>query len=293
MSDNHRLDGKVALVTGAGRGIGAAIAVALGQRGAKVVVNYANSHEAAEKVVDEIKANGSDAIALKADVGDPEAVAKLMDKTVEHFGYLDIVSSNAGIVSFGHLKDVTPDVSYLTHFNNRSTDIDQEFDRVFRVNTRGQFFVAREAYRHLREGGRIILTSSNTASVKGVPKHAIYSGSKGAIDTFVRCLAIDCGDKKITVNAVAPGAIKTDMFLAVSREYIPNGESFTDEQVDEVCTFILITGAFTNGQCAAWLSPLNRVGLPVDVARVVSFLASDAAEWVSGKIIGVDGGAFR
>ncbi|KAL3430654.1 Versicolorin reductase [Aspergillus tetrazonus] len=261
-SDNYRLDGKVALVTGAGRGIGAAIAVALGQRGAKVVVNYANSREAAEKVVDEIKSNGSDAIAIQADVGDPDAVTKLMDQAVEHFGYLDIVSSNAGIVSFGHVKDVTPD----------------EFDRVFRVNTRGQFFVAREAYSHLREGGRIILTSSNTASVKGVPRHAVYSGSKGAIDTFVRCLAIDCGDKKITVNAVAPGAIKTDMFLSVSREYIPNGENFTDEQVDE---------------CAAWLSPLNRVGLPVDVARVVSFLASDAAEWISGKIIGVDGGAFR
>lgn len=83
------------------------------------------------------------------------------------------------------------------------------------------------------------------------------------------------------------------MFLAVSREYIPNGESFTDEQVDDVCTLLLITRAFANSQCAAWLSPLNRVGLPDDVARVVSFLASDAAEWVSGKIIGVDGGAFR
>ncbi|GMF81667.1 unnamed protein product [Aspergillus oryzae] len=177
MSDNHRLDGKVALVTGAGRGIGAAIAVALGERGAKVVVNYAHSREAAEKVVEQIKANGTDAIAIQADVGDPEATAKLMAETVRHFGYLDIVSSNAGIVSFGHLKDVTPE---------------------------------------------------------GVPKHAVYSGSKGAIDTFVRCMAIDCGDKKITVNAVAPGAIKTDMFLAVSREYIPNGETFTDEQVDEV-----------------------------------------------------------
>ena len=109
-SDNYRLDGKVALVTGAGRGIGAAIAVALGQRGAKVVVNYANSREAAEKVVDEIKSNGSDAISIQADVGDPDAVTKLMDQAVEHFGYLDIVSSNAGIVSFGHVKDVTPDV---------------------------------------------------------------------------------------------------------------------------------------------------------------------------------------
>ncbi|KAL3458194.1 Versicolorin reductase [Aspergillus heterothallicus] len=261
-SDGYRLDGKVALVTGSGRGIGAAIALELGKRGAKVVVNFAHSREAAEKVVAQIQQSGSEAAAIQADVGEPEQVARLMDETVALFGHLDIVSSNAGIVSFGHVKDVTP----------------EEFDRVFRVNTRGQFFVAREAYRHLREGGRIILTSSNTSSVKGVPKHAVYSGSKGAIDTFVRCLAIDCGDKKITVNAVAPGAIKTDMFLAVSREYIPNGEALTDEQVDAT---------------AAWLSPLDRVGQPEDVARVVSFLASDAAEWVSGKIIGVDGGAFR
>ncbi|KIA75638.1 Versicolorin reductase [Aspergillus ustus] len=261
-TDTYRLDNKVALVTGAGRGIGAAIALELGKRGAKVVVNYAHSHEAADKVVAQIKAFGSDAIAIQADVGDPEQSAKLMDQAVAHFGYLDIVSSNAGIVSFGHVKDVTP----------------EEFDRVFRVNTRGQFFVAREAYKHVREGGRIILTSSNTSSVKGVPKHAVYSGSKGAIDTFVRCLAIDCGDKKITVNAVAPGAIKTDMFIAVSREYIPNGQDLSDEQVDAT---------------AAWLSPLSRVGQPEDVARVVGFLASDAAEWVSGKIIGVDGGAFR
>lgn len=240
-SDSYRLDGKVALVTGAGRGIGAAIAVALGQRGAKVVVNYAHSRDSAENVVEEIQANGSDATALRADVADPDAVAQLMDRAVEHFGHLDIVSSNAGIVSFGHLSDVTPEVApiqqplYLPALSSRMlTGKHQEFDGVFRVNTRGQFFVAREAYRHLREGGRIILTSSNTASVKGVPRHAVYSGSKGAIDTFVRCMAIDCGDRKITVNAVAPGAIKTDMFHAVSREYIPNGETFTDQQVDEV-----------------------------------------------------------
>nr|ADN06226.1 ketoreductase [Passalora arachidicola] len=261
-ADNFRLDGKVALVTGSGRGIGAAIAIEFGKRGANVVVNYSRAVDEANKVVETIIANGTKAIAIKADVGEIEQVAKMMDQAVEHFGQLDIVSSNAGLVSFGHLKDVTGD----------------EFDRVFRVNTRGQFFVAREAYRHLSIGGRIILTSSNTASVKGVPKHAVYSGSKGAIDTFVRCMAIDAGDKKITVNAVAPGAIKTDMYAAVAREYIPGGDKFTDEEVDK---------------CAAWLSPLERVGLPADIGRVVCFLASDAAEWISGKIIGIDGGAFR
>jgi len=223
--DTARLDGKVALVTGSGRGIGAAMAIYLARRGAKVIVNYANSQDAANKVVDEIKKNGGEAIALKADVGEPSQTAKLMEQSVEHFGQLDIVCSNSGVVSFGHFKDVT----------------EEEFDRVFRINTRGQFFVAREAYKHLSVGGRIILMGSITGQAKGVPKHAVYSGSKGAIETFVRCMAIDAGDKKITVNCVAPGGIKTDMYHAVCREYIPNGASLSDDQVDEVSNFILLT----------------------------------------------------
>nr|POF15244.1 trihydroxynaphthalene reductase [Quercus suber] len=258
--ETSRLDGKVALVTGSGRGIGAAMATELASRGAKVVVNYANSAEAANKIVENIKAKGGDAIALKADVGDVAQTTKLMSQAVEHFGKLDIVCSNSGVVSFGHLKDVT----------------EEEFDRVFRINTRGQFFVAREAYKHLSVGGRIILMGSITGQAKGVPKHTVYSGSKGAIETFVRCMAIDCGDKQITVNAVAPGGIKTDMYHAVCREYIPNGENLSDDEVDEYAK--------------TW-SPMNRVGQPIDIARVVCFLASQDGEWVNGKVIGIDGAA--
>ncbi|KAK7527918.1 trihydroxynaphthalene reductase [Phyllosticta citricarpa] len=255
------LQGKVAVVTGSGRGIGKEMALELARRGAKVVVNYANSSDAAQAVVDEIKKIGSDAIAVKANVANVSETTQLMDQAVKHFGKLDICCSNSGVVSFGHLKDVT----------------EEEFDRVFRINTRGQFFVAREAYKHMEVGGRIILMGSITGQAKGVPKHTVYSGSKGAIETFVRCMAIDCGDKKITVNCVAPGGIKTDMYHAVCKEYIPGGDKMSNDQVDEYA--------------ATW-SPCNRVGQPIDVARVVAFLASQDGDWINGKVIGIDGAAM-
>jgi len=150
------------------------MALELARRGAKVVVNYANSSEAADKVVEEIKAMGSDAIAVKANVANIEETIALMDKVVEHFGKLDICCSNSGVVSFGHFKDVTP----------------EEWDRVFNINTRGQFFVAKEAYKRMEVGGRLILMGSITGQAKGVPKHTVYSTSKGAIETLVRCMAI-------------------------------------------------------------------------------------------------------
>jgi len=254
------LQGKVALVTGSGRGIGREMALELGRRGAKVVVNYANSSEAADEVVAEIKKSGSDAIAIMANVSVVKDIISLFAQAVAHFGELNIVCSNSGVVSFGHIKDVT----------------EEEYDRVMNINTRGQFFVAREAYKHLSIGGRLIMMGSITGQAKGVPKHTLYSGSKGAIETFIRCMAIDMGDKKITVNCIAPGGIKTDMYHKVCREYIPNGANLSDEQVDEYA--------------ATW-SPLHRVGLPIDIARVVCFLASQDGEWVNGKVIGIDGAA--
>jgi tetrahydroxynaphthalene reductase len=146
----------------------------LARRGAKVAVNYANSTEAAEALVKEIKALGADAHAFKANVGDVKQTIQLMDDVVKHFGKLDICCSNSGVVSFGHFKDVT----------------EEEYDRVMTINTRGQFFVAKEAYKRMEVGGRIILMGSITGQAKGVPKHAVYSGSKGAIETFTRCMAI-------------------------------------------------------------------------------------------------------
>lgn len=198
------------------------MAMELGRRGAKVIVNYANSSESAEEVVAAIKESGSDAVSIKANVSDVDQIVSLFEQAKQVWGHLNIVCSNSGVVSFGHVKDVTP----------------EEFDRVFAINTRGQFFVAREAYKNLEEGGRLIMMGSITGQAKGVPKHAVYSGSKGTIETFVRCMAIDFGDKKITVNAIAPGGIKTDMYHAVCREYIPGGKTLDDDGVDEVCSLL-------------------------------------------------------
>jgi len=150
------------------------MALELGRRGAKVVVNYANSSEAAEQVVAEIKRNGSDAIAIRANVSVVKDIVSLFAQAVAHFGELHVVCSNSGVVTFGHVKDVT----------------EEEYDRVMNINTRGQFFVAREAYKHLAIGGRLIMMGSITGQAKGVPKHTVYSGSKGAIETFTRCMAI-------------------------------------------------------------------------------------------------------
>lgn len=150
------------------------MACELGRRGAKVIVNYANSDVAAQEVVSIIKKAGSEAVAIKGNVSVVSDIINLFDQAKKQWGKLDIVCSNSGVVTFGHIKDVT----------------EEEYDRVMNINTRGQFFVAREAYKNLEVGGRLIMMGSITGQAKGVPAHTVYSGSKGAIETFVRCMAI-------------------------------------------------------------------------------------------------------
>ena len=171
---SSRLNGKVALVTGSGRGMGRQNALELASRGASLVINYAKSADAAQKVVSEIEALGSKAVAIKGDVSKPAEIVSLFDQAVKHYGRLDIVVSNSGVESFGHISEITP----------------EEFDRVFHVNTRGQLFTAQQAYKHLAPGGRLVMLSSISASARSIKNHAIYSGSKNAVEAFVRCLAV-------------------------------------------------------------------------------------------------------
>ena len=179
-----RLDGRVALVTGSSRGMGRQNALELAQRGAHLVINYSRTSGPAEAVVAEIERLGSRAIAIKADVSKPAEIIAMFKQAVEHYGHLDIVVSNSGVESFGHISEITP----------------EEFDRVFAVNTRGQLLVAQQAFEHLSTGGRLVMLSSISAQAKGVPNHAIYSGSKGAVEAFTRCLAVGKNSALLSSN---------------------------------------------------------------------------------------------
>ncbi len=246
------LAGKVALITGAGRGIGRGIALELGKRGASVVVNYGRSSGAADEVVSELRQLGSKAVALQANISRPAEVAALFERAVAHFGHLDYVVSNAGMEVWCEETEVTEAL----------------FDEVFALNCRGQFFVGQQALRHCRDGGRIVLTSSIAAQMAGIPNHALYAGSKAAVEGFARSFAVDGGPRRITCNAVAPGGIQTDMFDENSWHYVPGG--YKGMPIDTIKTGL------------RKMCPLDRVGVPADIGKVVCLLVSDEGEWING-----------
>ena len=190
-----RLDGTAALVTGASRGIGRAIAVRLGQDGAAVVVNYSGNHEAARETVSAIEAASGRAVAVQADVGKVADIQRLFDATFDHFGGLNILVNNAGIMFNKPVADVT----------------EEEFDRIFAINVKGTFFACQQAARRMADGGRIINFSSSTTALM-LPTYGAYVATKGAVEQLTHVLAKELGSRGITVNVISPGPTDTELF---------------------------------------------------------------------------------
>lgn len=250
------LHGKVAIVTGSGRGIGRGCAIELGKRGCNVVVNYARSKESAEEVIAEIKAtsSGADAIAIKADVSQVSEIERLFQESKKYFGKVDIVMSNSGMESFEKTEDVT----------------EEQYDKVFGLNARAQFFIAQAGWKHCEDGGRIILMSSISAGKLGIRNHALYNASKMAVIGMVKAFATDFGARGIRVNGLAPGGVLSDMFSQNAWHYLPNGTPDMPQEKME---------SMTANACM-----LKRCAIPEDIARVVAFLASEDGGWINGML---------
>lgn len=252
-----KLSGKVALVTGGARGIGAAVARRLAADGADVAVNYRNNSDVAEALVKELVAKGRRAVAIQADVSDPAQIGRLTDETVAKLGKLDILVSNAGIEHFGRLESITP----------------ADFDRVYGTNTRGQLFAVQHAARHLGEGGRIVLTSSVSAR-KAVFYHTLYASSKAAVEAMVLNLAPELAKRGIGINAIAPGGTASDMSNEAAPHYVHPDTTLDAETA--IRTMIA----------------LGRLARPDEIAAAVSFLVSEDASYMTGRTLLVDGGFF-
>jgi len=239
--------GKVALVTGASRGIGAEIARRLGRDGFAVVVNYMASAAPAEAVVREIEDAGGRAHAVAADVSDGAAVRRLFDAAEAAFGGVDVLVNNAGIMNLSPLGAMEDDA----------------FDRMVAINVKGTFNTLREAVKRMRDGGRIINTSSSVTMLKQ-PTYGAYAGTKAAVEAMTGVLAKELRGRRITVNAIAPGPTATELFL----------KGKPPELVDRI----------------AKLSPLERLGEPPDIAAAVSVLAGPDGAWINGQTVRVNGG---
>ena len=239
----QRLAGKTAIITGASQGIGRAVAQRLYAEGASLVLASLPEHGNADDMIKQIGASGDRAHVVEGDLRQISFVKRLFEETEQRFGAPHIVAAIAGVNMNRPVVDTT----------------DNDYDRIFSINTRATFWIFREAAQKIRDGGRILGVSSNMV-LQGRPGVALYAASKAAVEQFVKILAKELGKRNVTVNAVAPGPTDTAMVSQLSRDTAPA------------------------------ITPLGRLGQPNDIADVVAFLVSEDAHWVTGQIIGVNGG---
>jgi 3-oxoacyl-[acyl-carrier protein] reductase len=247
---SKKLEGQVAVVTGASKGIGAAIAEHLAAAGAAVVVNYAQSRVGAEAVVDRIRRTGGQAVAVQADVSKLADVHRLFAETKKAFGKLDILVNNAGIYEFAPLEAITP----------------EHFHKQFDPDVLGLLLTTQEAVKHFGRDGGSIINLSSVAATLAPPNASVYSGVKAAVNAITRSLAQELGPRKIRVNAIGPGVIETEGLHTTG-----------------------ISGSDFEKQAVAH-TPLGRIGQPQDIAPAVVFLASPESAYIAGETLYVSGG---
>jgi len=238
---------KVAIVTGASRGIGAAVAERLAKDSFAIIVNYSGDAKPADALVKKIEGSGGHALAVKADVSDPAAVRAMFDQAEAMFGGVDVLINNAGIMKLAKLTDSD----------------DALFDQQIAINLKGSFNAMREAAKRLRDGGRIVNFSTSVVGTK-LETYGVYAATKSAVETMTAILAKELRGRNITVNAVAPGPVATDLFLT--------GKS--QELVDRM----------------AKMNPMERLGTPEDVASTVAFLVGPDGGWINAQVLRANGG---
>ncbi len=249
-TNSHKLTGKVAVVTGASKGIGAAIAQELAAEGAAVVVNYASARQDADRVVAAITNTGGRAIAVQANVSKKPEIQRLFAEAQKAFGRLDILVNNAGIYEMAPLESVT----------------EEHFHKHFDLNVLGLLLTSQEALKYFGPEGGSIVNTSSIVSTWGIPGGSVYSATKAAVDAVTRSLAKELGARKIRVNSVNPGMVETEGTQSAG-----------------------ITDSDFRRQTEA-TTPLGRIGQPRDIAPAVAFLASPDAAWITGETLYITGG---
>jgi 3-oxoacyl-[acyl-carrier protein] reductase len=245
-----KLEGKVAIVTGASKGIGAEIAKQFAAEGAAVVVNYASSKSGADAVVNEITKKGGKAVAVQGDVAKQADIEKLLAETKKAYGKLDVLVNNAGIYEFAPIESITAD----------------HYRKLFDINVLGLLSTSREAAKYFGQDGGSIVNISSLVSTMGVPNGSAYSGTKGAVDSITRSLSTELGPRKIRVNSINPGFVITEGVKTAGFE----GSDFQKDIEKK--------------------TPLGRVGQPQDIAPAAVFFASNDSAWISGETLVIAGG---